>query len=241
MIALFAVAAVAVISTVRFAVTSAQTLSGSSIIFGSGTLTDSEESSSVSSSSSSSSSFSSFSSSSSLGTSSLMPVIRTNLPQADVLESSAMTVSLVGNRTGPTVRIETAASGAFILPLSSFHWSESQPDPTRRTAMGEFTVEFEQNSFSPQLFLAAASGERYGSVVIAARDPITGEERSRWILTDVIVTLYETAHSGSGILPTDTVGFGFSTIESEFIDKTQPQTGTSTVKTGWDTKRQRPL
>jgi type VI secretion system secreted protein Hcp len=102
----------------------------------------------------------------------------------------------------------------------SFSWGETNVRGTgggresARVAMADFNVLKPSGKGSPALFLACANGRHLPAVqiVVTTENSDREERMQRYVLTDVIISSYQTAGDGS-VRPTESLSLNFAKIE----------------------------
>lgn len=95
---------------------------------------------------------------------------------------------------------------------------------------------------SPKLMQACASGRHIQSAVLTARrSGNKGAEFLTFLLSDVLVSSYQTGGEEGDVAPVDSVGLDFARIEVEYRATKPDGSPGGSVKFGWDVKRNKPV
>ena len=140
---------------------------------------------------------------------------------------------------------EDAKHGKEIEVLS-WSWGEAQVGShTHGTGGGAGKVSMQDFHFtmtackaSPKLFLACATGEHIKSAVLTCRK--AGKEQQEYLkytFTELLISSYQTGGSAGNVVPTDSISFNFTKIETSY--KVQKADGTlgDEFKAGYDLKK----
>jgi type VI secretion system secreted protein Hcp len=93
---------------------------------------------------------------------------------------------------------------------------------------------------SPKLMLACASGQHIKKMTLTCRKAGGDQQQFlSYILSDVLVSSYQTGVHGEGdnLIPTDQFSLNFSKIEYEVKEQKPDGTVGGPVKSGWDLKQ----
>ena len=130
------------------------------------------------------------------------------------------------------------------IEVLTWGWSESNAGSfshgggggTGKVNMNDFHFTMTVNKASPKLFLACATGDHIKSAVLTCRK--AGKEQQDYLIykfSDLLISSYQTGGDlASDNLPTDSVSFNFSKIETEYKPQKQDGTLASGIKGGWD-------
>ena len=106
---------------------------------------------------------------------------------------------------------------------------------TGKVAMQDLSITKIMCKASPKLMLACANGEHITKATLVARK--AGKEQQEYykiVLTDVLVSSYNTSgHSQSG-LPMDQISLNFGKIECEYKEQKIDGSLSGIIKTGYD-------
>ena len=128
------------------------------------------------------------------------------------------------------------------IELNSWSWGESQVSThggggggAGKVSMQDFHFTMDTSKASPKLMLAVATGEHFKKATLVARKMENDRPQEYLVitLTDVMVSSYQIAGDGTGIVPTDQISLNFSKIEFEYKSQ-NPDGSAESVKTGWD-------
>jgi type VI secretion system secreted protein Hcp len=107
-----------------------------------------------------------------------------------------------------------------------------------KVAMQDLSITKIMDKASPKLMLACANGEHITKATLVARK--AGKEQQEYykiVLSDVLVSSYNTSgHSQSG-LPMDQVSLNFGKIECEYKEQKTDGSLSGIIKTGYDLKQ----
>lgn len=221
--------AVAGIAVIGWSVVQAQTLSGTSIIFGSSAASADAESGRSSGGGASEDAgirfFNVPRSSSSLSPSSSSVAVP--VPEEDGSAPFPAGINLrVDDFPQPNQAVD--------IPLESYSWSAEQSSGRNRASLGDFRIVMKQNLASPRLFLAAANGDRLPRAMITVRRNGMAQEYLRWTLSDVTVSSFQTVSTPAEALPTDTLTLDYGRIEFQVTPVLQNGTAGASIRNGWD-------
>jgi len=129
------------------------------------------------------------------------------------------------------------------IDLLSWSWGETNAGSGATTggrgagkvSMQDLVVSMEANKASPKLMLHCATGEHIKTVALTCRK--AGGEQQEYmtiLLSDVLVSSYQTGGSSGDVIPVDTVSLNFGKIEYEFKPQKGDGTLDSPVKVGYD-------
>jgi type VI secretion system secreted protein Hcp len=137
------------------------------------------------------------------------------------------------------------------VDVGAWSWGETAAVPTvpgggggaGKVTIQDLNFTSRISKASPQLMLACASGKHIKSAVLTARR--AGKPQAEFLtitLRDVVVSSYQTAAGiGDESEPLDSISLNFSQIQVEYREtKPDGSLGTS-VKFGWDVKKNRPV
>lgn len=133
------------------------------------------------------------------------------------------------------------------IDLESWTWGESQTGTQSsgggggagKVNMQDFQFVMKVNTASPKLMKACATGQHIKNAVLTCRK--AGKEQQEFlkiILTDVLVSSFQTGGSGNGgLIPMDSIALNYAKIEYEY--KAQKADGTldGAIKAGFDLKK----
>jgi len=105
-----------------------------------------------------------------------------------------------------------------------------------RADFSDFTITKRADKASPKLILSCAKGEHIASVSVELCRA-TGDKTKflEYKMSDVLVTNVTMSNDASADLPTETIAFNFSKLETTYV-ATDPKTGKAAgqVSTSWD-------
>ena len=140
---------------------------------------------------------------------------------------------------------EDAKHGKEIEVLS-WSWGEAQTGShthgtgggAGKVAMQDFHFTMTACKASPKLMLACATGEHIKNAVLTCRK--AGKEQQEYLkytFTELLISSYQTGGSGGNVVPTDSISFNFTKIETAY--KVQKADGTlgDEFKAGYDLKK----
>src|SRR5213078_2562771 len=110
----------------------------------------------------------------------------------------------------------------------SFSWSEAQTGSmshgtgggTGKVSMQDFHYTIKTCKASHKLFLACATGEHFKSAILTCRK--AGKDQQDYLkftFSDVLVSSYSIAGSGSELIPTEAISFNFTKIEIAYKEQ----------------------
>lgn len=107
-----------------------------------------------------------------------------------------------------------------------------------KVAVQDLHVVTQLNKASPKLFLNCATGEHIKKGVLTCRKAGgTQNEYLTYTLTDVLVSSYQTGHSGaSDAIHHDQISLNFGKIEMEYKEQKADGTMAGGIKAGYDIK-----
>ena len=132
------------------------------------------------------------------------------------------------------------------IEVLTWGWSESNAGSfshgggggTGKVNMNDFHFTMTVNKASPKLFLACATGEHIKSAVLTCRK--AGKEQQDYLIykfSDLLISSYQTGGDlASDHLPTDSVSFNFSKVETDYKPQKADGTLGSGIKAGYDLK-----
>lgn len=128
------------------------------------------------------------------------------------------------------------------LELQSFTVGAATPgiSPTAdkaRPEIHDFYITMTTCRASPVLLLASATGEKFQQALLACRKPGGGPQvYLKYLLTDVVVTSFQTSGSAADVVPTDSASLHFDKVEIEYREENPDGTLAAPVKVGYDKK-----
>ena len=131
------------------------------------------------------------------------------------------------------------------IEIESFSWGETNTGShatgggggAGKVNMQDFHVTMKNNSASPKLLLACASGEHIKKAILTCRK--AGKEQQEYLkltMNDILVSSFQTSGSAGEMIPMDSFSLNFSKIEYEYKPQKPDGTLGSAVKAGWDLK-----
>src|SRR5262249_6932412 len=137
------------------------------------------------------------------------------------------------------------------IHIDSFSWSEKQSGThmmgggggAGKVAMGDFHFTMKVNKSSPKLMLACACGEHIKEATLSCRKAGgKAEGFYRIVLSDILVSSYQTAGSGHGdLIPHDQITLNYSKIEFEYKEQKADGSMGAPTKAGWNAKENKPV
>jgi type VI secretion system secreted protein Hcp len=131
------------------------------------------------------------------------------------------------------------------IDVESWSWGETQMGShferggggAGKVQMQDFNFVMKVNKASPKLLLACASGEHIKKAVLTCRK--AGKDQQEYlkiVMSDLLVSSFQTGGSMGAIVPTDQISLNFSKIEYEY--KAQKPDGSldGAIKAGYDLK-----
>ena len=103
--------------------------------------------------------------------------------------------------------------------------------------MNDFHFVMRNNSASPQLFLSCASGKHLMEAKLTCRK--AGGTQSNFlvvVMSDVLISSYQTGGSGAGEVPMDQISLNYSKIEVDYLAQDEKGITKSAGKKWWDMK-----
>ena len=132
------------------------------------------------------------------------------------------------------------------IELESFSWGATQKVVGGGGGMGAGKVSIQDFHFvkkidkaSPKLFLACCTGQHFSKVTLTARKAGKGQqEYLKVVLTDVMVSGFQTAGSGAGEnpVPNDQVTLNFAKFNFDYSPQKADGSLDGAVKVGYDLK-----
>jgi type VI secretion system secreted protein Hcp len=132
------------------------------------------------------------------------------------------------------------------IEVLSWTWSESQQGSmghgtgggAGKVAMADFQFTMKVCKASPKLMLACANGEHIKSATLTCRK--AGKEQQEFLkftFSDILVSSYHIGGNAGDIIPSDSISFNFTKIETAY--KVQNADGTlgAEFKAGYDLKK----
>jgi len=131
------------------------------------------------------------------------------------------------------------------IDLLSWSWGESQLGThaggggggAGKVAMQDFHFVMKVNKSSPKLLLACANGEHIKKATLICRK--AGKEQQEYlkiVMSDLLVSSFQTGGSHGDALPSDQISLNFAKIEYEYKEQKVDGTLGGAVKAGYDLK-----
>jgi type VI secretion system secreted protein Hcp len=128
------------------------------------------------------------------------------------------------------------------IDLDSWSWGQNQSGThasgggggAGKVSMKDFHAVMKHGKASPKLMLACASGEHIKKAVLTCRK--AGKDQQEFlkiIMSDLLISSYQTSGSGTGVVPTDQFSLNFSRIEFEYREQKADGSLGPVVKTGY--------
>jgi type VI secretion system secreted protein Hcp len=131
------------------------------------------------------------------------------------------------------------------IDVESWSWGETQSGTSAagggggagKVSMQDFHFVMRLNKASPKLMLACATGDHLKSATLVCRKAGGDQqEYMKIVMTDVLVSSYQTGGSTGDVVPVDQISLNFSKIEYEYKPQKADGSLDSPVKTGYDLK-----
>ncbi|MEK7218614.1 MAG: type VI secretion system tube protein Hcp [Patescibacteria group bacterium] len=134
-----------------------------------------------------------------------------------------------------------AVNQSVDIPLQSYGMTVERQGNAPGANPRSFSIVMRENLASPRLFLAAATGDRLPSAIVSVRTRQSPQELLRWTLSGVTVLSYASVSAAGDDIPLDTLTLNFERIEFQVTPLLPNGTTGSAVKSGWDSVRRREL
>ena len=129
--------------------------------------------------------------------------------------------------------------------IESFSWGATQLGTSShgtgagggKVSMNDFHFVMRNNSASPTLFLFCANGKHLKEAKLTCRK--AGEKQEKFlvvIMSDVLISSYQTGGSGGGEVPMDQISLNYSKIDIEYFAQNEKGITASAGKKHWDMK-----
>jgi type VI secretion system secreted protein Hcp len=131
------------------------------------------------------------------------------------------------------------------IDVESWSWGETQSGTSSggggggagKVSMQDFHFVMRLNKASPKLMLACATGDHLKSATLVCRKAGGDQqEYMKIVMSDLIVSSYQTGGSTGDVVPIDQISLNFSKIEYEYKPQKADGSLDSPVKTGYDLK-----
>jgi type VI secretion system secreted protein Hcp len=131
------------------------------------------------------------------------------------------------------------------IDVESWSWGETQSGTSAagggggagKVSMQDFHFVMRLNKASPKLMLACATGEHLKSATLVCRKAGGDQqEYMKIVMSDLLVSSYQTGGSSGDVVPIDQISLNFSKIEYEYKPQKADGSLDSPVKTGYDLK-----
>jgi type VI secretion system secreted protein Hcp len=131
------------------------------------------------------------------------------------------------------------------IDVESWSWGETQSGTSSagggggagKVSMQDFHFVMRLNKASPKLMLACATGEHLKSATLVCRKAGGDQqEYMKIVMSDLLVSSYQTGGSTGDVVPLDQISLNFSKIEYEYKPQKADGSLDSPVKTGYDLK-----
>jgi type VI secretion system secreted protein Hcp len=131
------------------------------------------------------------------------------------------------------------------IDVESWSWGATQSGTSAagggggagKVSMQDFHFVMRLNKASPKLMLACATGDHLKSATLVCRKAGGDQqEYMKIVMSDLIVSSYQTGGSTGDVVPIDQISLNFSKIEYEYKPQKADGSLDSPVKTGYDLK-----
>jgi type VI secretion system secreted protein Hcp len=131
------------------------------------------------------------------------------------------------------------------IDVESWSWGATQSGTSAagggggagKVSMQDFHFVMRVNKASPKLMLACATGDHLKAATLVCRKAGGDQqEYMKIVMSDLIVSSYQTGGSAGDIVPVDQISLNFSKIEYEYKPQKADGSLDSPVKTGYDLK-----
>jgi type VI secretion system secreted protein Hcp len=131
------------------------------------------------------------------------------------------------------------------IDVESWSWGETQSGTSAagggggagKVSMQDFHFVMRLNKASPKLMLACATGDHLKSATLVCRKAGGDQqEYMKIVMSDLLVSSYQTGGSSGDVVPIDQISLNFSKIEYEYKPQKADGSLDSPVKTGYDLK-----
>lgn len=129
--------------------------------------------------------------------------------------------------------------------IESFSWGATQLGTSShgtgagggKVSMNDFHFVMRNNSASPTLFLFCANGKHLKEAKLTCRKAGGQQEDfMKVVMSDVLISSYQTGGSGGGEVPMDQISLNYSKIEIEYLAQDDKGVTKSAGKKFWDMK-----
>jgi type VI secretion system secreted protein Hcp len=131
------------------------------------------------------------------------------------------------------------------IDVESWSWGETQSGTSAagggggagKVSMQDFHFVMRVNKASPKLMLACATGDHLkGATLTCRKAGGDQQEYMKIVMSDLLVSSYQTGGSAGDVVPVDQISLNFSKIEYEYKPQKADGSLDSPVKTGYDLK-----
>jgi type VI secretion system secreted protein Hcp len=131
------------------------------------------------------------------------------------------------------------------IDVESWSWGATQSGTSAagggggagKVSMQDFHFVMRVNKASPKLMLACATGDHLKAATLVCRKAGGDQqEYMKIVMSDLIVSSYQTGGSAGDVVPIDQISLNFSKIEYEYKPQKADGSLDSPVKTGYDLK-----
>jgi type VI secretion system secreted protein Hcp len=136
------------------------------------------------------------------------------------------------------------------IDLLSWQWGATQQGTSSggggggagKVNMQDFNFVMMANKASPLLMKACATGQHVKKATLTCRKAGTDQqEYLKIVMSDLLISSYQTGGSGSDVVPVDQIAMNFAKIEFEYKPQKPDGSLDSPVKAGYDLKLNKAL